>query len=598
MRRLLAVLAVTGLGAAPAQAVTLTFMHFNDLHAHLTPHLDLIRDAQGGTRLEQKGGIARLATLVKQIRAENPHSVLMNIGDTYHGGAEATFTHGNAIVAPVNALGIDIGVPGNWDFAYGPAVTRLRYAELNAVEKGTLELVGEVVMGAGEIARPNFPNLAANVSFTRPLWKKGDPFLPPTWTRTLGGVKVGFIGITSDIVPEMHSMLATGLKFLQGEGAHVELVERHARALRGQGAQLVVVMSELGIHKDWRLANVIGKDLVDVFFSAHTHELTEKPLRGSSGALVVEAGNDGWLGRMDVEMAERGKPQFNWRLIAIDGKVAEDPAMARLVAEARAPFLKPDPGIDLPLPGPRLTLHQPLDHVVGSVEGLLHRRDALESPFNAAWGEALRQHAQTDIGLSPGFRFDAVLPGGKSYEDPALASGRVTLEDIYRLFPAPYTLSTARIDGARLKALIENNLTAVYSQDAFATHGGWTDALGGLDITLKLMAPDGQRVAALKLAGGKPVNADAVLSVAGCTRPQDETGMLCSYSGFKDVRPLVNPATQQPYYVQELFARLVAEGRIKTLPTAHLHDSAASAASAKLPQWPASPWVQPVWGAR
>ena len=76
----------------------------------------------------ERGGLARLATLIKKIRSENPNSVLMNIGDTYHGGVEGLFTNGNAIVDPVNALGIDVGVPGNWDYAYGPGVFRLRYA--------------------------------------------------------------------------------------------------------------------------------------------------------------------------------------------------------------------------------------------------------------------------------------------------------------------------------------------------------------------------------------------------------------------------------------------------------------------------------------
>jgi 2',3'-cyclic-nucleotide 2'-phosphodiesterase (5'-nucleotidase family) len=592
MRGLLAgigVLLLVGCGV-PSQATTITFMHYNDLHAHLTPHLDLVRDEQGNMQMQQKGGIAKLATLVKQIRAETPNAILMNIGDTYHGGAEAMFTNGNAIAAPVNALGIDIGVPGNWDFAYGPAVTRLRYVDLKPMEKRLMARMGDMMMGSGDIARPNFPNLAANVTFTMPIFKRGQAFLPPTMMKTVGGVKIGFIGLTSDIVPEMHKIMALGLNFLEGESAYTELVERHARLLRDQGAQLVVVMSELGIHKDWQLSNTIGKGLVDVFFSAHTHELTTRPLVGKSGALVVEAGNDGWLGRMDVEVPDRGKPVFKWKVIPIDSKVADDPAMAALVAEARAPFLKADPNIKVPLPDMDLTLHQPLTAVVGKVDGFLHRREALESPFNAAWGAALRQYAKTDVGLSPGFRFDAVL-GGKGYEDATTVKGAVTVEDVYRLFPAPYTLATGKVDGARLKSIIEGNLSAVFSKDAFATHGGWADALGGLDVTLNLMAPDGQRISALKLDNGQLVRADSTLSVAGCTRPMDDSGVMCSYSGFSDVEPLINPATKKPYFVQELFADLVAAGRIKALPDEHVHDTS------NQPEWPKSPWVQPVWGA-
>ena len=112
------------------------------------------------------------------------------------------------------------------------------------------------------------------------------------------------------------------------------------------------------------------------------------------------------------------------------------------------------------------------------------------------------------------------------------------------------------------------------------------------DVTLNLMAPDGQRISALKLADGKLVHADSMLSVAGCTRPKDDPDVMCSYSGFADAQPLINPATKAPYYVQELFARLVAEGRTKALPDAHLHDTSGQ------PQWPRSPWVQPVWGTK
>jgi 2',3'-cyclic-nucleotide 2'-phosphodiesterase (5'-nucleotidase family) len=65
---------------------TITFMELNDLHAHLVPHTDVVSDGNGGTKVETRGGLTRIATLVKQIRAENPNSVLMNIGDTYHTG--------------------------------------------------------------------------------------------------------------------------------------------------------------------------------------------------------------------------------------------------------------------------------------------------------------------------------------------------------------------------------------------------------------------------------------------------------------------------------------------------------------------------------
>ena len=55
----------------------ITLIHFNDFHAHLTTHDDLIADAPPGqisntTRIVKRGGLARLATVIKQIRANNP----------------------------------------------------------------------------------------------------------------------------------------------------------------------------------------------------------------------------------------------------------------------------------------------------------------------------------------------------------------------------------------------------------------------------------------------------------------------------------------------------------------------------------------------
>ena len=61
---------------------TITFMELNDLHAHLVPQTDVVSDGNGGNKIEKRGDLTRIATLVKQIRAENPDSVLMNIDDT------------------------------------------------------------------------------------------------------------------------------------------------------------------------------------------------------------------------------------------------------------------------------------------------------------------------------------------------------------------------------------------------------------------------------------------------------------------------------------------------------------------------------------
>lgn len=588
-----AVFVLTSLAMVPALAGTVTFLHFNDLHAHLTPHADLVSETAGkpgaATHLGERGGLARLATLIKQQRAAYPASVLMNIGDTYHGGVEALYTNGNAIVDPVDALGIDIGVPGNWDFAFGPAVTRLRYGSPTAMEKRMLEAAAGMA-----IKRPSFPNLGGNVTLTVGS-KAGQTLMPATRMMIIDGVKVGFIGITSDIVPEMHSMLVTGMSFLSGEAAHRDYVDTHAAQLRAEGAQLVVVMSEIGIHKDARLADLVQPGSVDVFFSAHTHEVIFEPLVGKSGARVVEAGNDGWLGRMRVTVEDGKGTSFEWTLLPVTPDLAEDAATKTLIEAARAPFVadadhdgKLDTPITLPNPAIALTLTQPIDAIAGYIDVPLDRRNALESSFNAAWSEALRGYAGTELALTRGFRFDAVVAPGEAYEDGHVASGDLTVEDVYRFFPVPYSLATGTVSGERLQEVVENNLTGVFSHDAFSQHGGWTDGWSGINLTVDLAAEDGTRVKALARPDGSAISPADSLSVAGCQRPMDDVDVLCSYNGFTDVTPLTDPTTGQAWVVQELFGALLAQGRVVAPKHPHIVDSAAT------PLWPAQQAVQPL----
>ena len=588
-----AVFAITSLSAALAQAGTVTFLHYNDLHAHLTSHADLVSDTAGQpgaeVHLAERGGLARLATLIKQQRAAYPASVLMNIGDTYHGGVEALYTNGNAIVDPVNALGIDIGVPGNWDFAYSPAITRLRYSSLTAMEKRLLEAAAGMT-----IKRPAFPNLGGNVTLTVGS-KAGQPLMPATKLMTIDGVKVGFIGITSDIVPEMHSVLAAGMSFLAGEAAYRDYVNSNAAQLRAGGAQLVVVMSELGIHKDARLADVVQPGSVDVFFSAHTHEAIFEPLIGKSGARVVEAGNDGWLGRMRVTVEAGKSPAFNWAMLPVTPDLAEDATTKALVNAARAPFLadaNQDGLLDTPIVLPNmaiaLTLTQPINKIAGYVAAPLDRRNALESSFNDAWSEALRVYAGTELALTPGFRFDAVMAPGAVYEDAHVAQGGVTVEDVYRYFPVPYSMASGTISGARLQEIVESNLTGVFSRDAFSQHGGWADGWAGLNLQVDLAAPDGARVKTMAYPGGSLIAPTDSLSIAGCQRPLDASDVLCSYTGLVGVTPLLNPVTRQGWLVQELFAALLGQGQINAPALRHITDTAVT------PLWPQQQAVQPL----
>lgn len=577
---------------SPVFGVTLTFMHHADMHANLTTHAELVPDGAVGeagtaTKVVQRGGIARLATLVKQIRAQNPNSVLMSIGDTYHGGVEAMYTVGNAIVEPMNSLGVDVGVPGNWDFGWGPFVFRARYTDASRRE---LEALRDPLrpQGIDQIFRPNYPNLAANMTETL----SGRHLLPPTLTKVVGGVKVGFIGITSDIVKFTYPLLAPGLTFTQGEDQYTSLINRYAAQLRAEGSAVVVVMSELGLAKNWRLAERIKPGSVDVIFSAHTHELTSVPLTSASGALVVETGNDTNLGRMDIKVANNKVLERSWRVIPIDTSIPEDPTTKAIVDRHRERFLRGPVNINSPLPNITMALTHPIDMVIGHTKEPLDRKNALENHFNNALTDILRYYGKTQIAVTPGFRFSGVIAEpGVPLEGNVVASGDITLEDVYRFLPMPFLIATAEITGAQLRMMIEESLKSVYSREPFSQIGGWTFGFSGLRASVDLSAADSNRVLDLRLTDtGASISDNTVITVTGCRRPIEPRDKLCNFRGVANLQPLIRTGTFEPWTGIDI----LIEGLTRGVPYSAARRDITDVSG--IPLWPQSTWKQPLPG--
>src|SRR5499427_6315154 len=90
-------IALGGCATMQASSPTVTLIHTGDFHGHLIPRAD-VRGAIEGRPMGTAGGLARVATVVKGIRAEAPGALLVNTGDTIQGSAEALYTRGKALV--------------------------------------------------------------------------------------------------------------------------------------------------------------------------------------------------------------------------------------------------------------------------------------------------------------------------------------------------------------------------------------------------------------------------------------------------------------------------------------------------------------------
>src|ERR1043165_2759121 len=99
----------------PAKDETLiTILHTNDMHSQIDP-------LPANDRNAGKGGVARRATLVKRVRAENPNTLLIDAGDAFQGTPYFNFYKGEVEYKAMSAIGYDVGTLGNHEFDNGVA---------------------------------------------------------------------------------------------------------------------------------------------------------------------------------------------------------------------------------------------------------------------------------------------------------------------------------------------------------------------------------------------------------------------------------------------------------------------------------------------
>ena len=486
---------------ATANEQTISLMQLSDVHGHLAPHASILLD---GTRDPSSGGMAKLATLIREVREDNPDSLLLVVGDTTHGSAEMLFTLGDAMMPVINALGVDAFLPGNWDFGWGPRVYKQRFADdtstmLSVNNRTTLAWM-DGRPGRGDqrcnqpgglkpydechVTRANFPTVANNLyHYDERARTQGTRVHDPYLIRDVGGVKVAILGITSDSVPHQAQAFNIGFRFTMG---YEELPGDIANA-RNDGADLVVVLSELGLAKSVRMASDFKG--IDVVFSAHSHERTAEAIviEHDNGeiSLVTEAGEDDFLGRLDLTVDDRTGElvSWHWALLEASSDVAEDPQIRAIVDRERKPFLSGSEfqchtfGANAFAFGKGHTLCEPLDLVVGHTDPTIERFSALESIVNNANVDAILEFAQfvapvlddgNSLSTTNGFRFDVTILGS----DEGF-SGEITIEDLYSYYPMGAAVALADFSGGRLIDHWENILGNVFDRNPYRQAGGW-----------------------------------------------------------------------------------------------------------------------------
>jgi S-sulfosulfanyl-L-cysteine sulfohydrolase len=480
---------VAPLGEAAGTQITL--VHMGDLHGHLAPRPNVRSDAQGQAL---EGGAARMYTRIREIRAANPNSLLINTGDTVQGSAEALFTRGQAVIEVLNHFGIDAFAPGNWEFVYGTQ----RFAE----------------MFAGPKPAAPWNAVAANVFYDGAPHadKTGQRVLPPYVIKQVGGVKVGILGLTTDRGPQVVGRNVTqGLRFLrnakQAGEALSEIdaeVKRQIEHLRNvEKVQLLVLASEMGLANNLRIAEAVPG--IDVVLSSDMHEQTRAPVITAGGTMIVEEGQDGtMIGQIDVRLVDGKVASKRFTPHPITDRIAADPGIAALVAEQRAPFLagaRFNGAQANPFNG--VQLKTPIDTVIGATAGALHRSNFANEPMPAVvegsahnfLADAMRAAGNAEIGAIRGFRYGTHVPPGP-----------LRYEDLYHFMPIGAQVAVGKIKGQQLKQQIEAAADGSLNPDVSQWTGGWLFGYAGVTMDFDAYQPRGARASNVRV-GGAPLDA-------------------------------------------------------------------------------------------
>lgn len=402
------------------------------------------------------GGLDRMATLVKAIRAERPtQTLLLDGGDTWQGSYTSLKERGADMVAAQNALGVD-AMTAHWEFTYGQDRVRELKAKLN------------------------FPFLAGNVKDTQ----FGDRVFDGTKMFERGGVRIAVIGQAFPYTPIANP------RYLMNDwsfGIEEDRVRSEVEDARKAGADLVVLLSHNGFDVDRKLAARVAG--IDVILTGHTHDAIPQAVMVGKTILTAPGSHGKFLGRLDLDVRNKEVVGHRFRLIPIfTDAIAPDPQMSALIKQLRAPY------------------EADLGRVLARTESLLYRRGNFNGTFDDLICTALLKERDAQIALSPGFRWGTSLLPGQN----------ITLEDLYNqtaiTYPAAYRSS---MTGATLKGIFEDVADNLFNPDPYYQQGGDMVRVGGMSYAIDIGKPIGQRISEMRLDSGAAIEADKSYVVSG-----------------------------------------------------------------------------------
>jgi len=225
-------------------------LSFNDFHGNLEPPTGssgilttgYTENAAGTAAVattQPVGGVAYLATKLRNLRAGHAHSITVAAGDLIGASplVSAAF-HDEPTIQAMNMLGLEVTSVGNHEFDEGYQELQ-RMQNGGCIDDGPDGLNNQNSCPDGSFAGANFQYLSANVKYEG----TDQTILPPYWIKNFNGAKIGFIGMTLKETPSIVTAAGVaGLEFTDEVATANALVP----VLEAQGVKAIVVLIHQG----------------------------------------------------------------------------------------------------------------------------------------------------------------------------------------------------------------------------------------------------------------------------------------------------------------------------------------------------------------
>ena len=442
--------------------VRVTILHLNDTY-QFTP-------VEGGKR----GGLARVMTIKKDVLKENPNTLMTLGGDTVSPSVETRTYRGAQMIDAWNAVELDYSVFGNHEFD-------IKTEELLARMKES-----------------KFTWLGANVIDS----KTGKTFggTPQFVIRSIGGVKIGIIGLLLPETKETSSMEAS-----LNVTDFCETAKRLVPEIRALGANTVVGLTHLFMAQDKKLAGCADFDLI---LGGHEHTLLQSSANGTPIFKMTADARE--VGRFDLYIDKKtGKlASMDWQVIPVDERIAEAPEFAPVVAKYKDLLEK---------------LAVKVGATATELDALSYSSRTKETNVGNFIADAYREAVGADIGF---------VNGGSIRADLMYNPGPLTMRDVLSILPFNNPIVKVEVTGKTLMDILEHGVARSREDN----EPGRFPQVSGLKFTFDASKLPGQRITQASV-NGKPVDSNATYTIATSDFLVSRGGD--GYTMFKDAKILL-----------------------------------------------------------